>query len=400
MKFRLGFIAFLFGMVFLSACEKENVDQTTIDEDDPNPVVVLCDLSVEITEAAGAQLNAIPSGGSSPFAYDWSNGQSTASIEVPESGDYTVTVTDADGCVAEFTYTYTENNTDPCSDLSVSLSFDATTNDITATVSGGTAPYLYEWNGPSVSDVLTVTESGDFTVWVIDNNGCTIEETINVIVDGSNDCDDFSVNLSFDEYNNVITATVSGGQGLILYEWSGPSVSDNLTVTDSGEYTVWVIDANGCVAEESIYVTVSGSSNCNDFAAEIIMNGYDLTANVYGGVTPYIYSWSTGETTQIITATITGNYTVTVEDANGCAYTASQYVNVSGDCSDIFIDFVYNSNNNSLTAIPSGGTAPYFYEWYEGGIGDTINDLTSGETYTVGIGDANGCYVVFSYTIP
>ena len=138
--------------------------------------------------------------------------------------------------------------------------------------------------------------------------------------------------------STVITTTVSAGT---IFAWykdnvliSGQTAS-SLTVTEVGEYTATVTDSNGCTSlisnvldieqfdSPSVTIaTVPGTTICTGDTAT-------LTANATGGTGPYVYSWSTGATTQAISVTTSATYTVTVTDANTCTATASQAITAS-----------------------------------------------------------------------
>lgn len=96
------FLFFTLGFCFLTfvSCDKENMDDITIDEEENPVVVVNCDgFAVAVSETDGT-LTASSTGGETEYAYEWSTGETTASITATESGTYTVTATDAQECTA------------------------------------------------------------------------------------------------------------------------------------------------------------------------------------------------------------------------------------------------------------------------------------------------------------
>ena len=124
-------------------------------------------------EATGA-LTVAASDGTTPYTYDWSNGGSSASISSLLVGTYTVTVTDGGGGTATASATITE-----IAAIVVTLGtpvdvdcFGASTGSLTASVSGGTTPYTYNWNSGETSSMITNKPAGTYTVYVQDANGC------------------------------------------------------------------------------------------------------------------------------------------------------------------------------------------------------------------------------------
>ena len=134
-----------------------------------NPVDVLCngDSTGSITVSAA--------GGTGAFTYLWSNGATSASIANLPAATYTVTVTDANGCMAMQSYAVNEPT---------ALSLNITHNNMdsaTANVSGGTAPYTYNWsNSGTTATVGNLMTNTTYMVTVADANGCTIMDSVNI----------------------------------------------------------------------------------------------------------------------------------------------------------------------------------------------------------------------------
>jgi len=129
--------------------------------------------------------------GNGPFTYQWSNGSVSQNISNLGAGDYTVTITDADGCSTVETYTINQ----PSAIAPTLSKTDATTNDdpgdgtINLTVSGGTPSYSFLWTKErdgvttpnfSTDQNLTNLRRGKYTVLITDANGCTATASANV----------------------------------------------------------------------------------------------------------------------------------------------------------------------------------------------------------------------------
>ncbi len=113
-------------------------------------------------------------GGTQPFAYLWSTGEVSSSVEPTMDGNYSVTVTDASGCVVEDSITI---NTAPCNDLVVLIS-NPQAFTLISNYSGGTAPYSFLWSTGATTSSITAPGSGTYSVTITDVNGCTATHDI------------------------------------------------------------------------------------------------------------------------------------------------------------------------------------------------------------------------------
>ncbi len=215
-----------------------------------------CDLfNVSISGVNGA-LTAAAVEGTAPYAYAWSNGATTASIEASTPGTYSVTATDANGCSA--TESYIINNSNPCdsTDLLVSISYTGNPggDNVYAEGSGGTAPYTFLWNTGDTGSSLTNAGEGTYSVTLTDANGCTAEDTYTIA-----GCDGFGVDIVKNDsittaifFDAVINANT--GTAPFTYQWGGLGTGTEsyveFAIGTSGPISVTVTDANGCTAED------------------------------------------------------------------------------------------------------------------------------------------------------
>jgi gliding motility-associated-like protein len=365
----------------------------------------------------------LPSGGTAPYTYAWSPappaGQSGASLTGLCAGSWTGTVTDANGCSITQEFTINE----PLELVMTTSSTPSTCPvcDGTATVDlvGGTAPFVITWSlaGSPVGVDPTITGlcGGLYTVVVVDGSGCSQQATVQVAdpagevlvpVDGqvscANDCDgSVSVDLACSAPPCVLQWTDANGD---------PVAGDVTVVSDLcvGDYTVQVTNADGCVSFATATVAPSQTITPNLSSTAVSCAGdCDGTATVgpVGGVEPYTFLWSNGETTPQASGLCAGVFSVTISDASGCDTTitvlilepqplvvtgTAQSVACSGECS------------GSITAVVSGGTAPYLYVWSPAppsGQGTaTASDLCAG-SYTLSVTDASGCISQQTFTI-
>jgi hypothetical protein len=287
------------------------------------------DISVIVTNASCGQNNGSATvniaNGTSPFNYQWSSGDTLNTADSLTAGIYMVTVTDANGCSEAETFGV--NNTGGMTlsanvtDASCPGVFDG---DIDLSVSGGTAPFTYSWSNAAITEDLTNVKAGAYMVQVTDNAGCVAVLTVNI---GSSSIDLSSVVIGDPSCGNAdgsIALSPTGGTAPYSYQWSsnaGSATTSSVTNLPAGSYFVQVSDNNGCSETEMFSI-----SNPNAPQLEISSvspaacngGGGAVNMSVMGGVPPFIYEWSSGETTQDLSGIAQGLYSVDVTDGNGC----------------------------------------------------------------------------------
>ncbi|MBX7064782.1 MAG: T9SS type A sorting domain-containing protein, partial [Saprospiraceae bacterium] len=347
---------------------------------------------------ANGSISITVSGGTPNFAYNWSNGSTTKDISGLSAGNYSITVTDANGCSKTTSFTISNPTEIQVTGQINHATCSQANGNITITVSGGAPGYTYAWsNGANTKDISNLA-AGTYNVTVTDVNGCTKIKTFTVDNLAGPSINGTVVNVSCDGGNNgSVSITVSGGTNPYSTVWSNGSVNtftiSNLT---AGTYSVTVTDSKQCTAVQSFTVAqpaVLGVSitktniSCNNGS-----NG-SLTANVSGGTPVYSYKWSNGQTTQQIQNLIPGTYTVTVTDAHNCTSTASATLT---NPPALVVSFMagktscYNSADASIILTVSGGTSPYSYLWENGSTSKDRFNLAKGN-YSVTITDFAGC---------
>ncbi len=216
-------------------------------------------------------------------------------------------------------------------------------------------------------------------------------------------CDTFaaSIRVQFDTMTTPVTSatltiTVFGGVQPYKYRWSTSDSTQTARVTSNGTYSVTVTDARGC--SESFSENVTFPTNCANLRVSIAQTSGTtlLTANPTGGVVPYTYKWSTGATTQNITTTGNGAYSVTVTDRNGCITRNS--IVLTPNCAAFKATINMNDSLPLVWVTPISGAAPYAYTWSTGATSAFTNTTGNG-TYSVTVTDANGCTATDQLTI-
>jgi hypothetical protein len=198
------------------------------------------------------------------------------------------------------------------------------------------------------------------------------------------------------------TPAICSGQSVNLtanlpaasYSWSNGSQNSSISVQQPGNYTLSIIDANGCSAT-ALYTLGTGITPNASISAAGATNfcagsSVTLNANNYPGGT---YLWSTGATTQSITASTTGSYFVTVTSPSGCSAVSNALVlNVlSAPAASITVTGATTSCSNQTVSLAVSATGSYL--WTNNAVSQSITPTTSGN-YGVTVTGTNGCTTV------
>ncbi|TAL58732.1 MAG: T9SS type B sorting domain-containing protein [Bacteroidetes bacterium] len=312
------------------------------------------------TCAQGGTAAANASGGSTPYTYQWCNGQTTSVATGLSAGSCTVIVTDAGGCSVTSTVTITANVNIPSATVTATSASCGNSNGTsTVTASGGSAPYTYGWSTSPVQTTATATglAGGNYTVTVTDAIGCSAIQTVSVTSGSGLNAAITSTQTGCTVNNGTAAASVSGGTSPYTYLWN-PSGQTASTATGlgAGNYSVTMTDASGCTQTQTVSVTQTPGPTAAVTASAInISLGGSSQLTATGGGT---YSWSpaTGlscTTCPNPTATAVApsgagglTYCVFVTDVNGCKDSVCITINVEIPCGDIFVPNAFSPNND------------------------------------------------------
>lgn len=208
------------------------------------------------------------SGGTEPYTYNWSNGDSTANISGLKPGKYIVAVTDANFYYLVDSITLSEPDTLEINYNIQNVScYGENDGSVDLTVQGGTLPYTYNWWSDDGSGLIISNNdqiglsAGTYYIKVADNNQCTKIDSIEITQPDSLEIIYIKTDVSASEDNNgSIDITVSGGIGAYTYLWSGPdnfrSNEEDISGLSEGKYSITVKDVNNCVVIDSISLTI------------------------------------------------------------------------------------------------------------------------------------------------
>ena len=365
--------------------------------------------------------------------YSWSNGGMGNSISVSQSGIYTVTTTNAEGCSATANVTVVVNPL-PNVNISGNSSFCQGDN-VTLSATGANT---YVWSNTSTDASITISNAGAYTVTGTDANGCTNTTTKTVSVNPTYNiplthsmCEGESYNF----YGQNITAagtythtlqTVNGcdsvltlvvtlealpttsitgntslceGQtttltanGGVSYLWNNGSTNNNISVSQSGVYTVTATNVEGCSATANVTVTVNPLPSVTITGNTTICAGNSTSLTATGADS---YSWSTGDNTASVSINSFGIYTVTGTTTAGCIGTANVTVLVS-QLPVITISGETDICAGESTTLTADGGETYL--WIDGTTANTLTVGMAGTYQVIGYNTA-GCNAMASATV-
>ena len=317
--------------------------------------------------------------------YDWGAGPATADFDVSMPGDYSVTVTDSNGCTSEETFTVNAS-TLPTVTIAGANSFCIGFSS-TLEVPNTFASYVWAPNGET-SNTAEANSAGTYSVTVTDSNGCTGEASLE-ITEAAGLMPTITGNLVYCEGEST---DLSIGSGYANIEWSSGESLETITISSPGTISVTVSDADGCSGETS--VEVMENSNPTPTITGDVLICENSMATLSAGAGFDNYSWSDGSNGQDLDINGPGNYSVTVTDSNGCTGTDEFTVDESPDpMVEVTGDLLLCSGGGdmvSLTATPGYVS----YNWAPGTSSTNVLDVTDPNTYSVTVTDVNGCTAV------
>ena len=228
------------------------------------------------------------------------------------------------------THYFETSGTNPCAGLTLSAptATFATCNQSNGSASiqatGGALPYTYLWSSGQTTATATSLVGGAYSCTITDANGCVGVDIASVGIDNSMAPVSSTVTTNVSchgDQNGAIDMTITAGTMPYTYLWSDGSINEDLSGISAGTYLIEYTDANGCVDYASATITepdaVTAQFTIVDESGAGTNNG-SASATSSGGVAPYTYLWSDGQTTPNATGLSAGTYTCDITEGNGC----------------------------------------------------------------------------------
>lgn len=351
---------------------------------------------------------------------------SEAEFNIPSlpSGDYTVKVTDANGCTDEAKVSIT--NAGGFLDINASVQAAACDKGgtLTVKVSGGVPEYAVSWEGPvsgtGVSNadgelVIDDLPAGTYQLATVDQNGCSGVKTVIIETEGSNIAIELSgVNPVCTTLGSIVVNIKNGNPDYGI-AWEGPvngvssTGASNFSIIElpAGVYKVTVTDQFGCRAIANVTLEATGDLDMTVETLGTACGSGDIKVTIDKGTPGYEISWkgpaggsiSLFNNEYLIEDLPDGDYVIVVKDANGCT-DETQVKVYSGTSPKINAapEPGLCGENGGIGVSISGGTPDFALQWNGPQQGTAtvsgnyykINDLPDGE-YTIRMKDGNGC---------
>ena len=316
--------------------------------------------------------------GNSGSLYLWQPGnQTTQTIQATSSGIYNVVITNTNNCVGSETVSvilnsivkpHLGNDTTVCGNFYLSAGYPGSS---------------YSWNIGSSNQTITASTSSLYIVHVIDPNGCSGSDSINLVLNTA-----ATINLGSDlvickpKYGYVLTPISNASNFL----WSTGLISPTINVSNNGSYWVEGTTANGCKKRDTVLINFLTTPQINLGPDKSVCGTTLLDAQNIGAS----YLWNDGQTSQTINTNSTTNYWVTITNTlTNCSQQDSVFVTVNplvnvflGNDTTLCnnVNFILNANNNGST-----------YNWTSGQTTQSI-PITSSGLYGVTVTNSGGCY--------
>ncbi len=348
-------------------------------------------------------------GGTPPYNYSWlPYGGNLPTATGLVAGLYTITIRDANNCQLPLDLNISQAPPFNLSYSTIPAGCGLSNGSASVTASGGTHPLTYSWSpGGMTTTSISNIASGSYQIRVTDAQNCVLTSSIAVSNTSGPSAQISTLNhvTCNGKNDGNASVTTSSGTAPFSYRWSVSGITTPfISNLAAGNYSVAITDSNNCVT--AIPVTINEPPALFSYGQTVPANCYgqnsgQASVTVNGGIPPYFYSWSNGQTTQSLSQLTGGSYTVTITDSNGCIDVSSMMV---GQPSALILQTIstpvqcFNGSDGVASAQCSGGTPGYTYVWSNGS-NSMINPGLSVGTYMVTITDAQGCTETNTTTI-
>jgi hypothetical protein len=350
------------------------------------------------------------SGGTGNLSVLWNNGGVEPAITDLVPGEYSIIVTDSNGC--EATGSVVVDNEDGQT-LSIELVQQPTAcvaedGSLAVLIGGGFGPFTIEWGTGATTDTITGLIAGAYTVVVIDDQGCEADAEFDLAGFNAIELDWTTTAATCNNNNGTLNANLSGGEGPIEYAllFNGEALESDtadqpflfFTGLDNGIYELQLSDSTGCVETATIEVAAEDSP--------VIVPGFTPTTcgqengeawvEISGGTYPFTFVWDNGQSDSLLANVPAGEYAIAVLDHNGCISTGTVVVeDLPAPAISVaeLLNATCDQQNGAITLDIQSSTPEYTIVWSTGDSTAVIDSLLSG-VFSVSVTDANGCFSI------
>ena len=347
--------------------------------------------------------------------YSFSTGQSGSSnlLTVTSAGTYSVVATGANGCTALTSATVVSSSAVISASLVASGAISCNTPSVTLTASPSSLTYTFSGGATQLGSTnqATVSAAGTYSVTVSDAGGCTAVAQVTVT---SNTTAPMGAMLTASGGGTLtcaqtaLTLTASATGSLLSYSFVGAGVvaqsGNSATVNAAGAYSVVITGSNGCTtsAATTVYSNTTAPTVTLTTNQTITCASPTATLTATSGLTNYSFSTGQSGSSNLLTVTSAGTYSVIATGANGCtALTSATVVSSSAVISaSLVASGAISCNTPSVTLTASPSSLTYAFSGGATQLGSTNRATVSAAgTYSVTVSDAGGCTAVAQVTV-
>lgn len=376
----------------------------------PDPMQIVAQMNAPLCHGANnGSIQVVVSGGTAPYSFLWNTGDTSSFIQHIRAGNYSLTLTDSQGCLLDTVFFLEE----PLPFIVNSTIHHVTCmgwNDgsLILNVSGATPPYVFQWNTGQSSPVLYNLSGGLYSVIITDNQQCDTALTFNLL-EASSPLQAVLSSRSPSCYgytNGLLVASITGGISPYEITWQNGQTGDTLENISAGIYTAIITDFTGCTLIKSDTLLQPDSMSVQaDIKHQRCGSGQpdgSISLNIVGGTPPYTVVWDNGMSGAAIVNLKAGDYLATLMDSNGCQknFLATVqapkplYAEINAQAATC-----YEKADGSVSLQFLGGTSPYTLHWQDGEYENPRFNMASG-FYPFVLTDAAQCTLSDTVFIP
>lgn len=370
----------------------------------PEPLDITANITDALCENLEGEILVEVTGGTTPYSYEWSNGETTNPLEGIGAGDYRITISDRNDCTLTTNYTINREEVD------FELEFDITNNscaglgEASISVLNGADISEYEWSTGSSNSSISNLSAGEYTLNYITKDGCSGFQTFVVNEPEALEAETLVINNDCSEgREGSISLLISGGTPPYIMAWSTGEDIPSIDNLPAGIYSVTINDDNGCafIIEEEVEAPNSIVLEDANIVNQVCEDGDGgvISVDISGGTGSLEYLWSNGANTPSIENLAPGGYQLTVVDQLNCTQVFDFTLNDVEELAEVNIaqaDPSCFGEANGFVSLSSLGDIDYI--WPDGFIGNERDNLQSGD-YEITVGNSAGCTDIISISL-